>query len=138
MVKKSVIALVLALSLLFGLGLTSCAKKAETLEDFLQSNDDVKEEIQNAADSAGLSVEIKGNDVTYSYDLSSLNVADEKILKEPEMIEKLEASVDDQKSTYVDLCKQLEEKTGFTGIKMTVNYTYGDEVLVSRTFTSEG
>lgn len=136
--KKSVIALVLTLSLLFISGLTACAKKADTLENFLQSNEDVKKEIQDAADASGLSVEIKGNEVTYSFDLSTIQGADEKTLKDPAMIEKLEESIDNQGSTFVDLCKSLEEKTGFTGIKMIVNYTYKDEVLISRTYTSEG
>lgn len=136
--KKSVIAIVLTLSLMLVSGLTACAKKADTLESFLLSNDEVNKEIQEAADASGLSVEIKGNEVSYSFDLSSIEGAEEKTLKDPAMIEKLEESIDSQGSTFVELCRELEEKTGYTGIRMIVNYNYGDEVLVSRTYTSEG
>lgn len=136
--KKSVIALVIVLSMLFGITLTSCAKKPQDLESFIKNNDEVKEEIQSAADTAGLSVDIKGNEVTYSYDVSGIEGIDEETIKEPAMLETLQSTLDSQSESFVDLCKKLEEQTGFTGIKMIVTYTYGDEVLATQTFTSEG
>ena len=36
------------------------------------------------------------------------------------------------------LCKQLEEESKIEGIQIVVNYTYGDEVIVTKTFNSSG
>lgn len=138
MKRSNIIALMLALSMLFGLGLTSCAKKPQDLESYINSNDDVKQELQQTADDAGMTIDIKGNEITYSTDLSKLEDVKEETIKEPEMVEKLQDALDGQKDTFVALCKELEEKTELSGIKMVVNYTYGDEVLATQTFSAEG
>ena len=136
--RSNIIAMMLALSMLFGLGLTSCAKKPQDLESYINSNDDVKQELQQTADDAGMTIDIKGNEITYSTDLSKLEDVKEETIKEPEMVEKLQDALDGQKDTFVALCKELEEKTELSGIKMVVNYTYGDEVLATQTFSAEG
>ena len=136
--KKSVISLTIALSMLFGINLTSCAKKPQDLESFIKNNEEVKQEIESAADTAGLSVDIKGNVVTYSYDLATIEGVEEETIREEAMIETLQSTLDSQSESFVGLCKKLEEQTGFTGIQMVVNYTYGSEVLATQTFTSAG
>ena len=136
--KKSLISLILVLSMLFGLSLTSCAKKPQDLESFIKNNEEVKKEIESAADTAGLKVDITGNVVTYSYDLATIEGVEEETIREPAMLETLQSTLDSQGDSFVGLCKKLEEQTGFTGIQMVVNYTYKDEVLATQTFTSAG
>ena len=134
--KNSVFVIVLSMILMSSLIFASCASKPDNLESFLKSNEEVKTDIDAAAESAGMTVEVKGNDVIYTYDLSNIDGVTEEMLKDEAMIGTLETSLDSMKSTFVDTCAELEEKTGFTGIQMIVNFTYGDDVLVTRTFTS--
>lgn len=134
--RKSIFAIVLSMILMSSLVFVSCASKPDNLESFLKSNEDVKKDIDAAADAAGMSVEVKGNDVIYTYDLSTIDGVTEDMLKDEAMINTLQSSLDSMEDTFVETCKKLEEETGFTGIKMIVNFTYGDEVLVTQTFTS--
>jgi len=136
--RNSLFAIVLSMILMSSLVFASCASKPDNLESFLKSNEDVKADIDAAAESAGMTVEVKGNDVIYTYDLSTIDGVTEDMLKDEAMINTLQSSLDSMESTFVDTCKKLEEETGFTGIQMIVNFTYGDEVLVTQTFTSGG
>ena len=136
--KKTVIALVIALAMMLGISLSSCAKQPDTLESFLNSNQSVMEEIQSTADSAQMDVKVSGNTVTLTYDLANVAGATEETVKDPVMIETLETSLDGMSSTLVESCKELESRSGISGIQMEVNFTFGDEVLVSKTYTSAG
>lgn len=136
--KNRVFVIVLSMILMSSFIFASCASKPDNLESFLKSNDEVKTDIDAAAESAGMTVEVKGNDVIYTYDLSNIEGVTEDMLKDEAMINTLQTSLDSMEDTFVETCKKLEEETGFTGIKMIVNFTYGDEVLVTQTFTSAG
>ena len=54
------------------------------------------------------------------------------------MKEQLASALDSTTDTFVGLCKQLEEESKIEGIQIIVNYTYGDEVIVTKTFNSSG
>ena len=54
------------------------------------------------------------------------------------MKEQLSSALDSTTDTFVGLCKQLEEESKIEGIQIVVNYTYGDEVIVTKTFNSSG
>ena len=139
--RKSIIALIIAFSMMLGMTLTSCggSKQPENLESFLKSNSEVEAQIKEAADSnAGLTLDIKENTVTYKYDLSVITGADEETIKDPAMIETLTSALDGSKDTFISLCQNLESQTNISGIQLVVEYTYGDEVLSSKTYTAEG
>lgn len=136
-VKRSNLYMVmLSMILTLGLLLSSCVSQPETIEELIDSNSDVKDQIQTAAEEAGMVVDIKGNEITYTYDLSGIEGATKENLKDEAMLETLTNALDSQKSVFAGVCKSIEDETGISGVTTIVNYTYGEEVLVTRTFTS--
>ena len=139
MKKKSIIALILSLALVMALFLTSCGSKApQTLEDYVNSDEETSEQIEEVAETSGLQVEIKGNDVIYTYDLASYDGMNEDLAKSEQMISSLTSALDKTAESFTGLCSQLEEETEIEGVQIIVNYTFGDEVLVTSTFNKDG
>jgi threonyl-tRNA synthetase len=136
MKKKGIIALFLCFVMLMGV-LTSCSKP-KTIEEYIKNDSEAMEEVQQAADSAGLNVDFSGNDVIYTYDLSTLDGVTEEVIKSDLMIEQLTSALDSTGDTFAGLCKELEEQSKIEGVQIVVNYTYGDEVIVTKTFNSSG
>lgn len=134
--RKSLYMILLSMVLTLGMLLTSCAEKPGNIEELVSSDEDIQQEIQSAAENAGMTVEIKGNEIIYSYDLASVEGATEEALKDEAMIKTLQSALDDQKSIFSKLCKDIETETEISGVTATVNYTYGDEVLATQTFSS--
>lgn len=134
--RKSLYMILLGLVLTLGMLFTSCAEKPGTIEELVNSNDEVQEQIKTAAESAGMTVEVKSNEIIYSYDLASIEGVSEDALRDEAMIKALQSSLDDQKITFAKLCKNLEAETEISGVTATVNFTYGDEVLATQTFSS--
>ena len=139
MKKKSIIALILSLALVMALFLTSCGSKTpQTLEDYVNSDEETSEQIEEVAETSGLQVEIKGNDVIYTYDLASYDGMNEDLAKSEQMISSLTSALDKTSDSFTGLCSQLEEETEIEGVQIIVNYTFGDEVLVTSTFNKDG
>lgn len=137
MKKKSIITLIIGLTLVMVMFLTSCGNKApQTMEDYVSSNEEVQQQIQEAADASGLAVEIKGNDVIYTYDLSTFEGMNEELAKSDTMKSNLESALDAASPTFENLCSQLEEESEIQGVQIIVNYTFGDEVVVTKSFTA--
>ena len=136
MKKNNMLTILLTGALILALVLTSCASKPETLEEYVSKNPDVKEQIDSAAETSGLDVTIEGNEVIYSYDLASIEGATKESLSDEAMLSTLNSSLASMGPTFAELCSNIEGETGLTGIKMTVNYTYEGEVLLTKTFTS--
>ena len=137
MKRKSIVAMLLAFIMTFSLMATACGSP-KTIEEYINKDKDAAEQVQKAADTAGLTVNFKGNDVVYTYDLSSINNVTEEVIKSDMMKEQLASALDSTADTFVGLCKQLEEESKIEGIQIIVNYTYGDEVIVTKTFNSSG
>lgn len=134
--RKSLYTILLGMLLSFGMLFTACAEKPGTIEELVNSNADVQQEIQTAAENAGMTVEIKGNEIIYSYDLASIEGATEDALKDEAMIKSLQSSLDEQKPVFTKLCKDIESEAEISGVTATVNFTYNGETLVTKTFTS--
>ncbi len=148
MKKTNYIALILIICMAFCLALTACGKKpsgsdsnapggnGKTLESAVAQDSSFWDELKKAMDTnEGLTIEIKGNDIIYSYDMTVL-VSDLESLKSDIMKEALGSAMEEQKAVFADLCKTAEDQTGIKGIQTVVNYTAGEELLISRTFTS--
>ena len=61
----------------------------------------------------------------------------EDIAKSDELKDSLSNSLDGAKETFGGIAKSIQEATQIEGIRTVVNYSWGDEVLVSRSFTAE-
>ena len=137
MKRKSMVALLLAFVMSFSLMATACSSP-KTIEEYINKDKEAAEQVQKAADNAGLTVDFSGNDVVYTYDLSSINNVTEDVIKSDMMKEQLASALDSTSDTFVGLCKQREEESKISGIQIVVNYTYGDEVIITKTFNSSG
>ena len=137
MKRKSMIAMLLAFVMSFSLMATACGSP-KTIEEYIEKDKEAAEQVQKAADTAGLTVDFSGNDVVYTYDLASIDNVTEEVIKSDMMKEQLSSALDSTTDTFVGLCKQLEEESKIEGIQIVVNYTYGDEVIVTKTFNSSG
>lgn len=143
MKKKSLIALVLVFSLILGLALTACGRSSggsggtKTLESVVASDSELREGIEEAAAREnGLEIKIEGNELIYVYDLLAIEGADASSLKSDTVKAALEAGLDEQKSVFGGISKTLEDETKISGIKVTVTYTVGGDVIVSKTYTA--
>jgi hypothetical protein len=137
MKRKSMVAMLLAFVMSFSLLATACSSP-KTIEEYIAKDKEAAEQVQKAADTAGLTVDFSGNDVVYTYDLASIDNVTEDVIKSDMMKEQLSSALDSTTDTFVGLCKQLEEESKIEGIQIVVNYTYGDEVIVTKTFNSSG
>ncbi len=135
--RKSMVAMLLAFVMSFSLMATACGSP-KTIEEYIEKDKEAAEQVQKAADTAGLTVDFSGNDVVYTYDLASIDNVTEEVIKSDMMKEQLSSALDSTTDTFVGLCKQLEEESKIEGIQIVVNYTYGDEVIVTKTFNSSG
>ena len=138
MKKKGLIALLMSFVMMMSIMASSCSSAPKTIEEYVSKDKDAMEEVQKAADSAGLTVAFKGNDVIYTYDLSGLDGVTEDVVKSDMMVEQLTSALDSTGDTFASLCKQLEEESKIEGVQIVVNYTFGDEVIVTKTFNSSG
>ncbi len=137
MKRKSMVALLLTFVMSLSLMATACSSP-KTIEEYVAKDKEASEQVQKAADTAGLTVDFSGNDVIYTYDLASIDNVTEEVIKSDMMKEQLASALDSTTDTFVGLCKQLEEESKIEGIQIVVNYTYGDEVIVTKTFNSSG
>ncbi len=141
MKKTNYIALILIVCFAFCFALTACGKKpsggdTKTLESFVAKNSSMMKEFEKIMEAnEGLTIEFKGNDLIYTYDMTVLG-SDTETLKSDIMKESLGKALDEQKAVFGDICKTVEEETGIQGIQTIVNYTAGEELLISKTFTS--
>ena len=136
MKRKGLFAVLLSLVLI--IAMTACSSSPKTIEEYINKDKEAQEQVQQAADQAGLTVAFKGNDVIYTYDLSSIENVTEEVIKSDIMVEQLTSTLESTGDTFSGLCKQLEEESKIEGIQIVVNYTYGDEVIVTKTFNASG
>ncbi|MBQ6150642.1 MAG: DUF4854 domain-containing protein [Mogibacterium sp.] len=136
MKKKSLLALVMIIAVFSAMFFASCGKKEQTLEEYCADNPEIQKSIDEAMSGKNVLVEIKGNDIVYSFDLSKADGYTEEIAKSDEINEALTNALTQAGPTFGGIAKSLEESTKVSGINVTVNYQWGDEVLVTKTFTS--
>ena len=138
MKNKGLIALLLTIVMSMSLLATACSSTPKTLEEYINSNQEEMEQVQAVADESKMQIEFNENDVIYSYDISSMENLTEEVAKSDIMKDNLSSSLESLSDRFVGLCGQLEEKSQIEGVQIIVNFTYGDEILVSKTFNSQG
>ena len=147
MKKKSIFVLLLVLALTASVFMTACSKvskskggsggetaEPETLEQYAVSNPEVQKSIDEAMSESEVEVEIRGNDVIYTYELSKMEGYTEDVAKDPDVVENLQKALDNAGPTFGGIAKTLEDATGISGIRVIVKYTFGGEELATQTF----
>jgi hypothetical protein len=137
--KKRTFVVLMIMVLITALCFTACGKKggkAETLESYCKDNPEVQDQIDQAMADSNVKVEIKDNDIVYTFDLSTMEGFTEEAAKGDSVKSALDNALVAAAGTFGNISKNIEESTKIEGVTTTVNYTWGDEVLVTRSFTS--
>lgn len=138
MKKKSIISILISFTMIFAMILSACSKEPDTLEKYISSNEEDKQQIEQVAQDAGLEVTITGNDVNYTYDLKNFEGMTDELAKSDVLKESLASALSANASSFTSLCGQLEEESKIEGIQIIVTYTYDGETLVTQKFNKEG
>lgn len=109
-----------------------------TLEDFVNSSDTARSQIDQSIDGTDVKVTVSGNKLIYTYDLSNTEGLSEDDADSDEIRKALEGTLDASNDRFVELCRSLEKDTGISGISVEVIYSYGDKILLTREYTANG
>lgn len=141
--KKKVLFVLLAMLVGMTMIMTACGgsggaaeEEPMTLEKYVQGDAEVEQAIENAMNDSSVLVEIKENSIIYTFDLSTMEGYTEEIAKTDEVKAALQSALDSAGGTFGGIAKSIEDASGLTGITTVVNYTWGDELVVTKTFTS--
>ena len=137
--KKRILLVLLAMLVGMTMIMTACGGGSDepmTLEKYVQNDADVQKSIDSAMTDSNVLVEIKGNDIIYTFDLATMEGYTEELAKSDDIKAALQSALDAAGGTFGGIAKSIEEATGIAGINTIVNYTWGDEVLITKTFTS--
>ena len=148
LLKKITITSLIMIIALISVMTAACAKKPEepvpdpTLESFMAEHPDVLKEIEASAsggEKSGVRIDVSGNDLIYTYDIANVEDVDEDFAKSDATKESLTKSLDAQGDNFRSVASSIEtilQEAGveIEGVRVVVNYTYGDEVIVSGTF----
>ena len=144
MKKRSLLLVLLALAVGMMMFMTACGgggdstaeEEPMTLEKYVQNDAEVQASIDKAMADSNVVVEIKGNSIIYNFDLSTMDGYTEDLAKSDAIKDALTSAIDSAGATFGGIAKSIEETTQIEGISTVVNYTWLDEVLVTKTFTS--
>ena len=109
--------LLIAVMVLF----TGCGG-TETLEDYVNSNEEVKTQIESYSGQDGMSVKVEENVLTYEYKYE--DTYDESMIDE--MKAQFEETMGSVGSTFESIGTTLEEESGIKDITVRVTYLNGD------------
>ena len=148
MKKNKLSVILLALAIAAAMITTGCGRSGggsessepKTLETYAAEHSDIQKEIDEAvanSNTSGVKVQIEGNDIVYYFDLSQMEGYTEEIAKSETVLDALEKSLETEAATFGGIAQNMETVTGLSGIKTVVNYNWGDEVLVTKTFTDK-
>ena len=127
--KRTAIIFITVMMLLVFAG---CSSQPKTVEAYLNKDASTMQEINDTAEQAGMTVEIKDNDITYNYDISTMDGVTEEIAKS----DAIKESLDSAGGTFSGLCADIEEKTKINGVRIIVKYNFKGDVITERTFTA--
>ena len=116
---------------------TACSSQPKTIEAYLEQDASAMQEINETAQQVDMTVEVKDNLITYTYDVANLGDAiDEELAKSEELKTTITTTIDSTEGNFQQLCSQLESETGIKGVQMKVKYVYKDYVITERTFSA--
>lgn len=131
--KRTAIIFITVMMLLVFAG---CSSQPKTVEAYLNKDASTMQEINDTAEQAGMTVEIKDNDITYNYDISTMDGVTEEIAKSDAIKESLDSALETAGGTFSGLCADIEEKTKINGVRIIVKYNFKGDVITERTFTA--
>lgn len=123
---KKVFTTSVALSLILAMAIAfSGCGGPETLEEYVNSDDDAKATIESLS-SSGMTIDITGNTLTYTYAYSQ--TYDAATIEAME--EQIESAMDSMESTFESIGDTLEEESGIDDITVKVVYEDGAGTVI--------
>ena len=95
--RNSLFALLLMLALSAAVFMTACkggTQEPQTLEDFAKNNENIQESIDSAATDSNVVVEIKGNDIIYTFDLANMEEYTNELVHNEQVVGNLQKALD--------------------------------------------
>ena len=140
--KKKILFVLLAMLVGMTMLMTACGsgstaeEEPMTLEKYVQGDEQVQQSIDQAMADSNVLVEIKENSIIYTFDLANMDGYTEELVHTDEIKAALQSALDAAGDTFGGIAKSIEDESGIAGITTVVNYTWGDELIASKTFTS--
>lgn len=140
--KRKILLVLLAMLVGMTMIMTACGgsgsspEEPMTLEKYVKDDAEVQQAIDSAMNDSNVLVEIKENAIIYTFDLSTMEGYTEELVQSDEIKAALQSALDAAGGTFGGIAKSIEDASGIAGITAVVNYTWGDEVVVTKTFTS--
>ena len=136
MKRVSLLVLLLVMIMTVTAVMAGCGSKEtgpSNLEEYVASDENLKNEIQSIADSNGLEIAVSGNTMIYTYKYDT--EFDDAMKEQAGPL--IEQALATYASSFTGLAKDLEEQTGLSGIKIKVQYLDAkDSELYSTEYTS--
>ena len=121
---------------------TACGSSdPSSLEEYLSQNSDAQKEFETAvaaAEEQGMTVEVTGNEIIFTFDLNTVDGMTEELAKSDEFKTAFDSAMESQGDNFKELASSMAEMTGIDGISVVVNYAYDGEIVSSGTFTQDG
>ena len=114
--------------------LVGCGGPAN-LEEALRKDEEAKAQIEQMSSESGVSIEVKENTISYTYDLG-MELDDET---KDAVVEQLNTQISAYDDTFTGIAKSVEDSTKLSGILVVVNYSDSQgNVIYSATYNAEG
>ena len=136
MYKKKTAALLLVAVCLISMMMAACAKN-DTLEAYIANNQEAQEAIDEVIASSaeqGVVVEIKGNEIIYNCDISGTEGMTSELAKSDQVKDMLKEGMEGQEENFKEVASYMSDLSGIDDIKVVVNYTYGKEEILQKTY----
>lgn len=134
--KKRTAVFLLILAGIISLMLTACGGN-DTLESYVANNEDAKEALADVVDSSqaqGVVVDIKGNDIIYTCDVSGTEGITSDVAKSDQAKEILKEGMDGQAESFKEVASYMSNLSGIDDVRVVVKYTYGKDVILQNTY----
>ena len=110
--------------------LAGCGQKYENLESYVESNEEYQQEINDMAKTNDIDVDIKGNDMTLTYDFGKMDKSDLELYSE--LIDQYGKDLGKDMAEIVD---QIESESHIEGVKVKVVFKANDKTIWEDEFT---
>ena len=117
--------LVLSLLLAMSMLLAGCGSSPATLEEYVNSNEELAQEIESYSTS-GMTIDISGNTLNFTYKYDQTFDESTAAL----MTTELEKAMSSMDSTFESVRDMLIEETGFSDIVVKIVYTDGSDAVL--------
>ena len=134
MKRVSLLIALLILVLSLTVVLAGCGAGPKNLEEYVASDENLRNDIQSLADENDLDIAAVGNVMTFTYKYT--DEFDDAMKAQAGTL--IEQRLSDYEGTFKGLAKELEEQTGFSGIIIKVQYLDAkDSELYSTEYKAE-